>query len=203
MGSHGGSRAGGSGGGGTTAPKYTEADKAIQERTGGVVLRADFDFRSIPGEEKRAIFVDEYGIAHVERIMGRQWTTNAAYVDGEFVNIDKSKLNSLTGNTYPIREVAKANGMEWNAKEDAWLSKDHPLNRKIDYTKDELSKMSDAQLNKVAEAAIWQSSARGNKYPGLEEKAMRYNRLKQGVEGAPREKRIAAILGTVQEVAKR
>lgn len=200
MGSHGGSRAGGSGGG-TTVPKYTEADKTIQERTGGIVLRADFDLNSIPGEEKRAIFVDEYGIAHVERITGRQWTTNAAYVDGEFVNIDKSKLNSLEGNTYPIRAAAKAIGMEWNANEDAWLSKDHPLNRKIDYTKSELSKMSDAQLNKVAEAAVWQSS--GNKYPGLEEKAMRYNRLKQGIEAAPREKRISAILGTVQGIAKR
>lgn len=203
MGTHGGSRAGGSGGGGGTT--YSEADRAMQAKTGGVVLRADFDISSVDGNEKRAIYVDETGIAHVERIgSGERFVTNAAYVDGDFVNIDKSKMTALVGNTYPIREAARANGMEWSASNEAWLSKDHPLMRKIDYPESELRKMSDAKINKLAEAAIWQDMTRPSssmRYTTLQEKARKVKTYGSRIQSASREQKIGVIRRAVDLIA--
>ena len=51
------------------------------------------------------------------------YTLNAGAVNGETFNIDWSKVNSISGQTYSLRSAAKSAGLSWDSKEKKWKRK--------------------------------------------------------------------------------
>ena len=51
------------------------------------------------------------------------YTLNAGAVNGETFNIDWSKVNSISGQTYNLRDAAKSAGLSWNSTEKKWKRK--------------------------------------------------------------------------------
>ena len=41
-------------------------------------------------------------------------------IDGDTVGIDWSKVNSISGRTFSLRQEAKANGLKWEPKRKVW-----------------------------------------------------------------------------------
>lgn len=178
MGSHGGSRAGGSGGGG----RYSSADKSRQAATGGVVLKDELTEIEVDAHKRNSksaytyskevlkADVDEFGNVEFSYPKGNYsgdygdrdqkvtYNIRAGLVDGNPINLDLSKAQAIEGKTYPARDAAKAAGMTYSNKYDAWLAKDHPLTRKTNYTDSELSSMSTSELRKVYDGSYAQYS---------------------------------------------
>lgn len=48
---------------------------------------------------------------------------NAGAVNGETFNIDWSKVNSISGQTYNLRSAAKSAGLSWDSAEKKWKRK--------------------------------------------------------------------------------
>lgn len=51
------------------------------------------------------------------------YTLNAGAVNGETFNIDWSKVNSISGQTYNLRDAAKSAGLKWDSAEKKWKRK--------------------------------------------------------------------------------
>ena len=51
------------------------------------------------------------------------YTLNAGAVNGETFNIDWSKVNSISGQTYSLRSAAKSAGLSWDSKDKKWKRK--------------------------------------------------------------------------------
>lgn len=51
------------------------------------------------------------------------YTLNAGAVNGETFNIDWSKVNSISGQTYNLRSAAKNAGLSWDSSEKKWKRK--------------------------------------------------------------------------------
>lgn len=51
------------------------------------------------------------------------YTLKAGAVNGETFNIDWSKVNSISGQTYSLRTAAKNAGLSWDSAENKWKRK--------------------------------------------------------------------------------
>ena len=51
------------------------------------------------------------------------YTLKAGSVNGETFNIDWSKVNSISGQTYNLRDAAKSAGLKWDSTEKKWKRK--------------------------------------------------------------------------------
>ena len=51
------------------------------------------------------------------------YTLKAGAVNGETFNIDWSKVNSISGQTYNLRDAAKSAGLKWDSAEKKWKRK--------------------------------------------------------------------------------
>ena len=51
------------------------------------------------------------------------YTLKAGAVNGETFNIDWSKVNSISGQTYSLRSAAKSAGLSWDSTEKKWKRK--------------------------------------------------------------------------------
>lgn len=51
------------------------------------------------------------------------FNVQAGAVNGETFNIDWSKVNSISGQTYSLRDAAKQAGLKWNGTEKRWERK--------------------------------------------------------------------------------
>lgn len=199
------SRAGGGG--------YSSADKAMQVASGGVVLRDKYTEIEVEARKrnKRASTeyskevlsakVDENGNVSLDYAKGSYsgnygdeyqkvtYNIKSGLVDGKPVNMNLKKAQSITGKTYPAREAAKAAGMTWNGDANAYISKNHPLNTKTNYSAKELSSMSDKKLRNVYEAAYTKYAVKNHKSLGEISDTLKKNKNKS----ASRESMIKAI----------
>lgn len=153
-------------------------DKKIQEETNGVITNAedrDITVTAIKRNSKapttysqqvvkatvdedgnvifdypRGFYSGNYG----DREQKVTYTLKAGAIDGQPFNLDLSRAKSVTGKgTYELKEALKAAGLKWNETARAWVSPNHFINTKINYTKAELSGISGEQLDTVYRAA--------------------------------------------------
>lgn len=61
--------------------------------------------------------------AKTNRTVYTKYTLQAGAVNGEAFGINWSKVKSIQGKTYSLRNTAKANGMVWDGKTNRWVKK--------------------------------------------------------------------------------
>lgn len=61
--------------------------------------------------------------AKTNRTVNTKYTLQAGAVNGEPFGIDWSKVNSISGQTYTLRKVAKENGLSWDGQKKQWRRK--------------------------------------------------------------------------------
>ena len=61
--------------------------------------------------------------AKTNRTVNTKYIIQAGAINGETIGIDWSKVQSISGQTYNLRNVAKANGLSWDGKKKQWRRK--------------------------------------------------------------------------------
>lgn len=171
-------RSGGRGGLTEQEKKELSEDKKIQEETNGVILSAKDRDITVTATKRNSkapttysqqvvkATVDEdgnvvfdypkgfYSGNYGDREQTVTYTLKAGAIDGQPFNLDLSRAKSVTGKgTYELKDTLKAAGMKWNDTARAWVSPNHFINTKTNYTKAELSGINGMQLDTVFRAA--------------------------------------------------